>query len=272
MKRSLLLSTIIGAFLLSGCADINNAYDTLSSSVRTTIGSISSSDEKRPATTENLLNADYVAKNCPQVQIIGELSSLSDFADLTQQKDYNLISRVQVQEGASNCIYSAGNVRVDVKLIFESVLGPRGQELSGIAPTFQYPFFVAVADKDNNILAKEVFTATVNYTGDALRQTYFENLRQIIPIQDRYEGPQHKILVGFQLNDQQLTYNRATLALPVRVNNQTSPQEMLKIEPVTPPEETTQATQAPLSLNDKVIVDLQNRANNQLPVDGTPPL
>jgi len=119
MKKFLLLSILsLPAFLLSGCADLNHAYKTVSTSVKSTVDNITT-PKTRAATTENLLTADNVSQNCPNVQIINELSSLNEFSDITQPKDYNLISRVQLQEGANNCIYSAGNVRVDIKLILE---------------------------------------------------------------------------------------------------------------------------------------------------------
>lgn len=273
----------MSALTLSSCADLNQAYDTMKRSVRSAVNDVSTTDTNA-ATTENLLSADGVTKNCPQVQVIGELSSLSQFSDVSQPKDYNLISRVQLQEGASNCIYSAGNVRVDVKLILESVLGAKGQALGVAAPSFKYPFFVAVADENNNVLAKEMFTAPVNYRADALRHTYFENIRQIIPIESRMAGPRHKILVGFQLNDAQLAYNRATLALPTRIENGAeekplSAENIVSIQandkltvPTATPENSAQATQAPLNLNDKVIMELNQRSQNAMPVKSAPPL
>lgn len=280
MNRFLLLSISIATLSLSACADINQAYNTLSNSVRSGVDKMSVTNN-RAATTENLLSADNVTKNCPQVQVIDELSSLSDFSDISQQKDYNLISRVQLQEGASNCIYSAGNVRVDVKLVLESVLGTQGQAMDS-APSFTYPFFVAVTDAQNNILAKEVFSAAVNYTDNELRHTYFENLRQIIPITNRSDGMRHKILVGFQLTDEQLAYNRRTLSLPTRVQNEVIETQAVmdaqtdNVVSVTTdgivPSENAQATEAPLSLNDKVIMELHNRAQTQPPVKSAPPL
>jgi len=282
MKKFLLLSILsLPAFLLSGCADLNHAYKTVSTSVKSTVDNITT-PKTRAATTENLLTADNVSQNCPNVQIINELSSLNEFSDITQPKDYNLISRVQLQEGANNCIYSAGNMRVDIKLILESVIGPQGQKATN--PSFTYPFFVAVVDQENNILAKEVFSAAITHTNGALRQTYVENLRQIIPIETRADGKKHKILAGFQLSDDQLAYNRATLALPTSVENQKiqidlnqayidgNPQDINGQSFDAPQVLTNANSMAEEAIQqDPRIIDLNNRSKNQIPVEIVPP-
>ena len=296
MNRFLLLSIIsTSALLLSGCADLNHAYQTVSTSVKSTVENITTPSQ-RSATTENLLTTDNVSKNCPHIEVINELASLSEFSDITQPKEYNLVSRVQIQKGASNCIYSAGNVRVDVKLILESVLGQQGQQTG--APSFTYPFFVAVTDQNNNILAKEVFSAAITHKDGELRQTYFENLRQIIPIETRADGKRHKILVGFQLSDDQLAYNRATLALPLSVDNgadinavndaviEAVPQEIngpiqdvqtLNVPangaPIQITEDSAQqlAEEVVKQEQDQAIINLNKRSQNKIPVEIAPP-
>ncbi|MCD8497142.1 MAG: hypothetical protein LRZ85_03100, partial [Alphaproteobacteria bacterium] len=152
---------------------------------------------------------------CPQVKIVDDLSSLSEFADLSDPADYNLISRVTLAQTESNCQYDGNNAVVDLKLVFEGQIGPKGRAKPGDTPTFAYPFFIAVTNGNNEIKAKEVFGASVTYTAGAQGHTYYESLRQIIPVENAQEARDFNVLVGFQLSPEQLRYNRANM-IPLR--------------------------------------------------------
>ena len=70
-----------------------------------------------------------------------------------------------------------------------------------------------VADQcmHGKILAKEVFSASMIYAQGEDYKSYKETLRQIIPLNDTKQGKKYKVLVGFQLSQEQLNYNRQIL-------------------------------------------------------------
>ncbi len=146
---------------------------------------------------------------CPQVEIVDDLSSISDFSDPKKQTKKNLISRVDLKSAESTCKLSSKTAIVDLKLIFDGHLGAKGRKKSTDRPFFSYPFFVAVTTPTGKIMAKEIFAASLTYGAKENEHTYFENLRQIIPIKNKNQASNYRVLIGFQVTPDQLAYNRA---------------------------------------------------------------
>ncbi|MCB1650555.1 MAG: hypothetical protein KDI46_00720 [Alphaproteobacteria bacterium] len=145
---------------------------------------------------------------CPSVELVEELRAYNEFTDDTDPGDYNLVSRANIAKINTSCGYDTRSVTVDLKIAFEGTLGPRGRNSASDKPYFSYPFFVAIASPGGNILAKEIFAAPMTYKPGQNRQTYYENMRQIIPVDTHEHGAGYKILLGFQLSPEQLAYNR----------------------------------------------------------------
>lgn len=146
--------------------------------------------------------------NCPEVQIVEDLSRLHEFNAGQSMKSSNLVSSVSMEEAQSTCSYGDRSVTVDLKLALEGKLGPKGRRSSNEKPFFSYPFFVAVTSDNGKILAKEIFAASMTYGSGQDEQLYHETLRQIIPADSRAQGARYKVMVGFQLAEKQLAYNR----------------------------------------------------------------
>jgi hypothetical protein len=158
----------------------------------------------RGRTPENLLRSP-----CPQVEIVDDLSSISDFSHPRNQDKDHLISRVNLKSAESTCKLSAKTAIIDLKLLFDGKLGPKGRNNASERPFFSYPFFIAVTTPTGKIMAKEIFAASITYAANEDEHTYFENLRQIIPIKSKNQASNYRVLVGFQVTSDQLVYNRA---------------------------------------------------------------
>lgn len=147
-----------------------------------------------------------IGGDCPKVEVVEELGSINEFSDLSDPQPYNLITQAHISRVTTTCEYSGKTATADVQITFEGKRGARAQDVQ-----FDYPFFVAVTNPGGKILAKELFTADVAYSGADMTTTQ-ESVRQIIPIANKNEGAEYKILVGFQLDQSQLAYNRALIA------------------------------------------------------------
>lgn len=200
MKRLELLILLIGLVILGSCQNVSDA-----------VGNIS--DMKLPPLDAGLSGdttaSELVEGDCPTVEIVGELGALSEFIDIKRKRPENLVSRVDLAQARSACAYTARSVTVDLRLAFQGILGPRARQANTDRPFFSYPYFIAVTSPSGEILAKEVFSATLNYDNTENSTVYYEDLRQIIPVTGRSNGSRHKILIGFQLTQDQLDYNRA---------------------------------------------------------------
>lgn len=196
MKKLITSCALIVTFIaVNSCDSVSVVMDDMRE--------ISTFPETKEARTDKLLNED-----CPRVEIVEDLSSLSEFSSRRDPSYDNLISRVNLTHSESSCFYGPRSVTVDLKLAFEGVLGPRARMQPGDRPFFSYPFFVAVTAPNGDILAKEVFGAAITYESGQDRQTYYESLRQVIPAANTFRGSRHKVLIGFQLSQDQLEYNR----------------------------------------------------------------
>jgi len=149
-----------------------------------------------------------LANPCPQVEIVDDLSSISDFTSPKRQKKDSLISRVDIKSAESTCKLASKSAIVDLKVMFNGLLGQKGRAKSTGKPFFSYPFFIAVTSPSGQVMAKEIFAASLTYDTNENTHLYSENLRQIIPITSKKHANQYRILIGFQVTPDQLAYNR----------------------------------------------------------------
>ncbi|MDH3738549.1 MAG: hypothetical protein OER92_05095 [Alphaproteobacteria bacterium] len=150
-----------------------------------------------------------IAPACPNVVIVKDTAEMTVFQpgpgrDLT---DVMLEGRVVRFDGECSTDLErdkSGTVTVDLQLIFEVLRGPANDTAGG---SFRY--FVAIANRDGDILAKKVFDTEFEFEGNRPRVGGIEELTQEIPLKAGELGEDFDIFVGFQLDPEQLKYNRA---------------------------------------------------------------
>lgn len=226
----LFLLGVLSLVCLNGCETVDGLVDGIGD---IKIPYVTSSP---PPSTE-----DLITDNCPPVEIVEDLSSFNDFSDFNKPTEENLVSRLYMTDAQRECSFSETSMTVDLQVDFEGRLGFKAFEKDSRESFISYPFFVAVLSPKEEILAKEVFSASVNFERNQSVQQHLETMRQIIPLDDPEDGQDYKILVGFQLGRDQLAYNRfiieqttvapeAAFGLPgrqIEINNNTvqMPQE-----------------------------------------------
>lgn len=152
--------------------------------------------------SDKLLNKN----GCPEVEIVDDLGSFYDFGGANPGES-NLVTSVQMSQGTTNCEFGPKSVTVDTRLVFSGKIGAKGTVAGGGAPSFSYPYFVAILAPGGKILAKEVFAVPMTFAAGN-EQQHIEAFRQIIPSYSQDSAGKHKIAVGFQLTKEQLAYNR----------------------------------------------------------------
>ncbi len=220
MQFSKTILFIALALSLSACEALDTAFDGVSGAFDSVL------DTSGPSTKK--LRGDPVsafASKCPKINIVEELNTLGEFTDPTHPKESNLISHVTMKQLDSSCEIEDSNVIIDIKLAFNSTLGKKAKIRNNDKPFFAYPFFVAITDVRGTILAKEVFAASMTYNRNESKHTYYENIRQIIPIKTRRSAGSYSVYLGFQLSDEQLAYNRK--------NIQKAPKAIQEIQSIT---------------------------------------
>ena len=71
------------------------------------------------------------------------------------------------------------------------------------------PYFVALADATGNILGKQQYTMTLSFSPNAQVTKALDIVTVHIPLKNAQLGNVYTLVVGFQLTQSQLDYNRA---------------------------------------------------------------
>jgi hypothetical protein len=101
------------------------------------------------------------------------------------------------------CEYDKSGVAIEMTVGFGLELGPANPDRNA---TFQY--FVAIADADSNVLAKEVFPVTLAFPANVGFVEKTDQLDQRIPLPRGRSASAYQIIVGLQLTEAELEYNR----------------------------------------------------------------
>lgn len=69
-------------------------------------------------------------------------------------------------------------------------------------------YFVAVADQSGSVLARQEFTATLEFEGNRTRVAGYEEIAPKIPLGPEASGADYVVLVGLRLSPDELRYNQ----------------------------------------------------------------
>ncbi len=114
----------------------------------------------------------------------------------------DMASRAQIIEIFGGCAYDGDGVTVTVSM---PIVVERGPALSG--NEVQYAYFVAVTDLDWNVIAKRTFPIQFRFDSGSGFAAALEELEQSIPLQSQRQAANYQILIGFDLDREQLSRN-----------------------------------------------------------------
>ena len=117
-----------------------------------------------------------------------------DLTDVTHEAAFTAVELT--------CSYRKDQLEVALQISFVAERGPAGADKAN------FPFFVAVVDSQQNILAKEVFDSEVEFEEGRRRTGIREEIDQRITLRSNESGADYEALVGFQLSQEQLARNR----------------------------------------------------------------
>lgn len=236
-----LLALCLSFFVLAitGCETAENKWTTLKESVNNIDwpqfrsaenADISAAAKERQAASEAQMqdqaesrtaaasDAYSHGETCPDVSAVKDLDRLHQFSEAGTKAFSNNISSVKIIKIRNSCTFKENNILVDITITFEGTLGPQARIWESERPSFSYPYFIAITNSLGSILAKEVFTFDMSYDPNRARLVKNETIRQIIPLNGGLYKGDIDLLLGFQLTDGQLAYNRGRTAFqPVSV-------------------------------------------------------
>ena len=145
---------------------------------------------------------------CPEVALVGKLSEFTFFKPESPRSlnDIILSGRLNGFEGDCSSLVKKGKVAqiiVNLGLTFEISKGPENKDRTG-----EFKYFIAITDSSDKIIAKEIFTKDIEFKKDINKIKVFQRLEQRIHLVSGTSSKDFKIFTGFQLNSEQLNYNK----------------------------------------------------------------
>ena len=150
---------------------------------------------------------DRTAAVCPRAGIVPDANVMVLFREGAGRDLTDVVAQAQIVEVAVTCAYAAARrppgVTLDLQIAIAAERGPADR-----ARRAALPYFVAVLDGDQNIVAKEFFEARFDFPDNRTRVGRVDELEPRIPLRSNFDGPGYRVMIGFQLTPDQLAWNR----------------------------------------------------------------
>ena len=112
----------------------------------------------------------------------------------------------EIQGLSSACAYKSDDpIRVSMELLFALGRGPQAT-----APTKTYRYWVAVTDRNNEVIAKEYFNLPVTFPAGQDRVMVTDKINSIVipRVKASVSGSNFEVLVGFEVTPEMAAFNR----------------------------------------------------------------
>jgi len=150
------------------------------------------------------LNADK-ATMCPDAAILATTSSLPAFAPTNGGDPSGVIYSVAMTNVKTRCSYDKSEKTADARtrVMFHAARAPGGAEV-----TYRVPYFLAVS-QGGDIIAKNIYWAEFEFAAGATSADGEELVDStIVTVEKGKNIYDYHLLVGFQLTQAQLDYNK----------------------------------------------------------------
>lgn len=143
-------------------------------------------------------------KECPRVSLLNAAAKMTQYKQGPGRDLIDVLFEARVLDIKWSCNFAGNRLRVVAAIDLVAQRGPASK--GGDA---NVPFFVAIIDKDQNIVAKEEFQSAIEFTDARRRAGVREEIEQTVFLKENENGTDYEIIVGLQLDKQQLQQNRS---------------------------------------------------------------
>jgi hypothetical protein len=142
---------------------------------------------------------------CPYVKTLYDAARYAEFKD-GQEASASVGFTGEIQGISASCAYKSDEpIKVVMNLLFE--LG-RGPQAGGSSKTYRY--WIAVTDRNREVLAKQTFDLPVQFPAGQDRLYRTEAIKQIVipRATPTVSGANFEVLVGFEVTPEMAAFNR----------------------------------------------------------------
>tara|TARA_B100000575_G_scaffold212666_1_gene173497 strand:+ start:44 stop:568 length:525 start_codon:yes stop_codon:yes gene_type:complete len=140
---------------------------------------------------------------CPKVGVISNLDRVTEIEVAASQSKSNILLSSKIHRLGTKC--KASNDGITISLVFD---------LSSKLSRYDIPtdvdlrYLIAIIDPNDQILAKQVYKTTVSFMDGIQITRNTQEVEVFIPSSGDEDFRKHKVLVGFELTEAQLQFNR----------------------------------------------------------------
>ena len=141
---------------------------------------------------------------CPAAGIVSELAQLTRYRAGDGRDLSDVLYTVRVAEVSRSCKFDRAGANVDLRVALVAERGPAAAPNE--AADFEY--FVAVANGEDQVIAKEVFRSRLEFAGRNRAGVAEEQRVQRVPLSSEPQSIPSRIIVGLQLSAEELADKR----------------------------------------------------------------
>ena len=194
MKKFLLLSTVLLA--VTACQTMDSVKSGFSNSMNS-VGNLFTSNEQK------------AEKLCPSFSVSDELDNYYEIPGASEDKRSAGLSSATIENMTGECRIDDSNKIITVSLDIDFTAQSKGATNDPLGTSLEIPYFIAVLDENNEILAKDTFSIPLNISAAEVKTYHKEKLQQNIPFTEETNPASYQIITGFQLSPSELALSKA---------------------------------------------------------------
>lgn len=146
---------------------------------------------------------------CPRALILADAATMTQFREGPGRDLLDVSHSGRIVRVHADCTYEmkkdrTGVMEAQVFIAVDAERGPANRDRLA-----RYRYFVTLSDSSHEPISKTVFDLTANFTDNVTRMVLTDDTVQMkVPIRAGQSGRSYTVLVGFQLTEDQLQYNR----------------------------------------------------------------
>lgn len=183
-----------------------------------TMDSVKSGFSDSFASARNLFSSSPKDAPCPSFVVSEELDNYYDIPGAAEQAQNSGLTSAAIENISGACRMNENADIVTVSLDIDFTANAGGDSAESVEnKTIEIPYFIAVLNADQDILAKDTFTIPLEISGAAKKTYHKERLQQNISVLKTNDPSTYTIITGFQLNEPQLAYAKEAENIPEAV-------------------------------------------------------
>lgn len=152
-------------------------------------------------------NEDKPAPSCPTVLILADAEHFTQFRPGRGRDVTDIVAEGDIIGFKGSCEFGKKNATLEMTLSVSFSLARGAANSNAVV---EFPYFVAVPSMYPDPAGKAVIPASVQFPGNLSKVRYSdEELQLSLPLGDGLAGASYEVIIGFQLDEDQLAYNRS---------------------------------------------------------------